>query len=462
MTYNICASCQFENQYEKIAEAIIEISPDICGLQEVDSVNTRTPFDFTKELADTAGKEYIYSPTNRNVLEGAYGDAMLYNYKPDSIKYFEIKLQGATRVGITESQITINNEHVLVYNTHLSYQASQFRVEEANLIMKWIDKNNLANIPRIILGDFNSYPDSSGMQAFYEAGYGIVRGEDNKPPALVDHILYRPRNKWKVLEAHKPEKYKGSDHYPVWANLKLIDPVGDDDDDDDDDYNLADSIPQTKFIALNDLILENDRIKFQDQSNYTPDHWQWVFEGGTPETSNLQNPTITYETAGTFNVFLTTSNTLGSNTKCESKMITVSKKTVFCDTEDYDAEIQYFENDIVMFNNVEWLAKTDVLGITPSSSATSNWKFINNCIVSNSSVNKVSTALFYPNPFSHLINIETPQSLLGAIKIYNGYGKLMSLHKITNTKSTLLLSDLKPGVYFIELKNGHKEMLIKH
>ena len=45
-------------------------------------------------------------------------------------------------------------------------------------------------------------------------------------------------------------------------------------------------------------------------------NWDWEFEGGTPATSTQQNPTVTYNTAGTFGVRLTVTNAAGeSNTK---------------------------------------------------------------------------------------------------------------------------------------------------
>ncbi|MCR5645495.1 MAG: carboxypeptidase regulatory-like domain-containing protein [Bacteroidales bacterium] len=52
--------------------------------------------------------------------------------------------------------------------------------------------------------------------------------------------------------------------------------------------------------------------------------WDWEFEGGTPATSTAQNPTVTYNQAGTFNVRLTVTNADGeSSTKFAPNYISV-------------------------------------------------------------------------------------------------------------------------------------------
>lgn len=52
--------------------------------------------------------------------------------------------------------------------------------------------------------------------------------------------------------------------------------------------------------------------------------WNWEFEGGTPATSTAQNPSVTYNNAGTFNVRLTVTNADGeSDTKFMPHYISV-------------------------------------------------------------------------------------------------------------------------------------------
>ncbi|PLW98711.1 MAG: hypothetical protein C0593_04880 [Marinilabiliales bacterium] len=64
-------------------------------------------------------------------------------------------------------------------------------------------------------------------------------------------------------------------------------------------------------------------IQFSDESMGNPENWEWTFEGGTPATSNEQNPEVTYNNYGTFDVTLTISNTFGSDTETKTDFIIV-------------------------------------------------------------------------------------------------------------------------------------------
>jgi PKD repeat protein len=46
------------------------------------------------------------------------------------------------------------------------------------------------------------------------------------------------------------------------------------------------------------------QVQFTDQSTGDPTNWYWEFPGGTPDTSREQNPVITYNTAGKYDVTL--------------------------------------------------------------------------------------------------------------------------------------------------------------
>ncbi len=67
-------------------------------------------------------------------------------------------------------------------------------------------------------------------------------------------------------------------------------------------------------------------VNFNDQSTGSPTSWQWTFQGGNPSTSTLQNPTISYNTEGTYNVSLIAKNQFGQATKTENSYIKVQNK----------------------------------------------------------------------------------------------------------------------------------------
>ncbi|MBL7826263.1 MAG: T9SS type A sorting domain-containing protein [Saprospiraceae bacterium] len=64
-------------------------------------------------------------------------------------------------------------------------------------------------------------------------------------------------------------------------------------------------------------------VQFTDQSENNPNLWEWTFEGGTPATSNEQNPTVTFTGAGQFSVELRTSNLAGDNVLVKTGLINV-------------------------------------------------------------------------------------------------------------------------------------------
>ncbi|MBE0676861.1 MAG: M4 family metallopeptidase, partial [Bacteroidales bacterium] len=66
------------------------------------------------------------------------------------------------------------------------------------------------------------------------------------------------------------------------------------------------------------------QVKFFDLSVNQPSSWSWTFEGGTPASSTVQNPVISYNTPGTFRVSLVATNIQGSSTSTRNGYITVS------------------------------------------------------------------------------------------------------------------------------------------
>lgn len=77
------------------------------------------------------------------------------------------------------------------------------------------------------------------------------------------------------------------------------------------------------FSASNDTVCEGNTIDFTDLSTGGATSWNWTFEGGTPATSTDQNPTITYNTTGNYDVTLEISDGTNTNTLLVPDMIHV-------------------------------------------------------------------------------------------------------------------------------------------
>ncbi|HNF49180.1 MAG TPA: PKD domain-containing protein, partial [Chitinophagales bacterium] len=91
--------------------------------------------------------------------------------------------------------------------------------------------------------------------------------------------------------------------------------------------NAGPSAPVANFTSNKTTVCVGGTVAFTDNSSNTPTSWSWTFAGGTPATSTLQNPTVTYNSAGTYTVTLTATNSLGSNTITQTNYITVINST---------------------------------------------------------------------------------------------------------------------------------------
>jgi PKD repeat protein len=82
--------------------------------------------------------------------------------------------------------------------------------------------------------------------------------------------------------------------------------------------------PVAAFTSNTQTVPAGGSVNFTDQSTNSPTSWSWTFEGGTPSTSTSQNPTVTYNTSGTYDVSLTVTNSAGSDTETKTNYITVT------------------------------------------------------------------------------------------------------------------------------------------
>ncbi|MCX6235458.1 MAG: PKD domain-containing protein [Bacteroidetes bacterium] len=103
-------------------------------------------------------------------------------------------------------------------------------------------------------------------------------------------------------------------------------------------YNTTKEIYQGIKLALNDLVpppvtadfsatptmvCAGGTVNYTDNSLGNITQWQWTFPGGTPATSNLENPTIIYNTAGTYDATLSITDGYSDDEITKTNFITV-------------------------------------------------------------------------------------------------------------------------------------------
>ncbi|MBN2175343.1 MAG: PKD domain-containing protein [Bacteroidales bacterium] len=78
------------------------------------------------------------------------------------------------------------------------------------------------------------------------------------------------------------------------------------------------------FMADVTEVCEGEMVSYVDYSTGNVTSWSWEFPGGDPESSTEQNPEVTYNTAGVYDVILTVSDGSNSNTYTRTDYITVN------------------------------------------------------------------------------------------------------------------------------------------
>ncbi len=113
--------------------------------------------------------------------------------------------------------------------------------------------------------------------------------------------------------------------------------------------------PQVKFVSSTVNVTEGSVIHFYDESSNNPTKWIWTFEGGFPNQSAKQNPTVTYRNAGTYLVGLRVSNAYGeSERNIESYVVVTGSKSdntvvstdIIADEENVEEEVVSPEDSI--------------------------------------------------------------------------------------------------------------------
>ncbi len=165
------------------------------------------------------------------------------------------------------------------------------------------------------------------------------------------------------------------------------------------------------FASDSTNINQGSSVNFYDNSNGNPISWKWTFYGGSPQTSDLQNPTaITYNSPGNHTVKL-------------------------------------------VVNNGE---QTDSISKT-------NFIFVNNTgIFANEILKKIQ---LFPNPFQNQITLKLSENYKKNlnISIYDLLGNRLKFLKFPDeiNSVSVSMSEFSKGIYFIEISDNESSVFKK-
>lgn len=213
---------------ERIARIIQQSEADVVALQEVDQTTTRTgKVDQPAELARLTGLHVVFGG-NIQFQGGHYGNAVLSRHA--IVRHENHKLprhNNGEQRGLLEVEIELPGKTPLLFlATHLDHRGDDSeRIASVELINKRVAERpaQLA----LLAGDLNDGPKSNTLKKL--AGSWTSASSEpiptfpaNKPTGQIDFILFRPAERWRVVETRVLPEDKASDHRPILTVLERV------------------------------------------------------------------------------------------------------------------------------------------------------------------------------------------------------------------------------------------------
>jgi endonuclease/exonuclease/phosphatase family metal-dependent hydrolase len=217
---------------ERIARVIRAAEPDLVALQEVDRNTKRSGgVDQPKELARLTKLEALFE---RNIAYqgGDYGNAVLTRLTVKRHKNHLLpSLDRGEQRGVLEVELDAGGEPLLFFATHLDHRPDdRERLASAKAIEAIVTAR--PQVPALLAGDLNATPESKVLEAFRRV-WRVAQTDKpmptfpaKEPTRQIDYVLYRPAERWKVVEVRVLSEPVASDHRPIFAALSRIPPAG--------------------------------------------------------------------------------------------------------------------------------------------------------------------------------------------------------------------------------------------
>lgn len=221
-----------ELNLERIAGVIRSAKPDIVALQEVDQKAARTGHvDQPAELARLTDMQVVFGG-NISLQGGEYGNAVLSRLKITHSENHYLPVvdkgeqRGALKVKVPWPSAT---DSLTVLATHFDHRRNnQERLASAKTVNQLMS-TDLAQ-PALLIGDLNDVAASDTLRTL-----GTLWQISNdkplptipvaRPQRQIDFILFRPVERWRVIETRVLEEAVASDHRPIFSILELLPPA---------------------------------------------------------------------------------------------------------------------------------------------------------------------------------------------------------------------------------------------
>ncbi|MGI9470219.1 MAG: endonuclease/exonuclease/phosphatase family protein, partial [Rubripirellula sp.] len=228
LSYNIHhgAGTDRKLDLERIADVIQSAKPDIVSLQEVDQRVPRSrSVDQPAELARLTGMNVAFHG-NIPLQGGQYGNAILSRYPIESSEHVLLPNhdQGEQRGLIVVRFDSDVFRDLRFIATHFDHRRDETeRVLSAEFVNEMIKQH--PQEPYLLAGDLNATRESRTLRILQEswriAGPQLATIPVDQPKRQIDFILYRPTDRWNVIETRILSESVASDHRAILTVLRL-------------------------------------------------------------------------------------------------------------------------------------------------------------------------------------------------------------------------------------------------
>jgi endonuclease/exonuclease/phosphatase family metal-dependent hydrolase len=174
--------------------------------------------DQLAELAKWTGLKPYYGKTI-DYQGGEYGNAML--VREVAAEHCNTPLPGREPRGLLSVRMA---DGLLFLGTHFDVgREHDLRLQSAVKINEWIAARG--SVPAVLAGDLNAVRGTPAIEKLQESW--AIAGEPMptipvvNPQRQIDFILFRPAERWRVVEVRVLDEPVASDHRPIVAVLEL-------------------------------------------------------------------------------------------------------------------------------------------------------------------------------------------------------------------------------------------------
>ena len=231
MTYNVGVFGKYmDNSIPLVATLLKEAQPDIVGLNELDSCNTRHNVYQLEELNKCLGKGWNFVFQSMFPYQGGgYGVGVETTRKIIGSRSYDIpKTPGVRHMGL----LAVETEDFVFMSTHLNTSGS-VSLEQAKLINQYVTRDYwTSGKPVFLAGDMNSRPGSDTMKEL-DRYWTVISAKEatfpsTGPDRCIDYVLILNNiSGYKVVKSAACTGFKSgdvkvaSDHIPIFVDVTL-------------------------------------------------------------------------------------------------------------------------------------------------------------------------------------------------------------------------------------------------